>query len=83
MYGKKENVLPSNPNCFIARDCASYAALRVNAKYAIFSGGTPRAKASSTIFNNVVVLPVPGGPSIIWTLRIKRILKIRWYVEFV
>ena len=54
----------SNPNCAIALSCASYAALRVNAKYAMRSGGTPRLSASSTIRSKVVVFPVPGGPSI-------------------
>ena len=52
----------------MALSIASFAALRVNARYAILCGLTPRAKAVSTIFKSVVVFPIPGGPYIISTL---------------
>ena len=36
----------------------------------LWSGGVPRSNSSSTIRNNLVVLPVPGGPKIMFVLLI-------------
>ena len=59
---KYGNLSSSRLNFAMALSIASFAALRVNARYAILSGLTPRAKAVSTIFKSAVVFPVPGGP---------------------
>ena len=48
-----------------ARSLASVAAFFVNAKKAISVGRVPFSKAVSTMFNKVVVFPVPGGPKIL------------------
>ena len=55
----------SNPNLSAALVAASVAAFLVKEKYPICLGRTPCCINSSTKFNNVVVFPVPGGPSII------------------
>ena len=62
-YGKSSFATKLNRSA--ARSRASWAALRVKARKAIWCDGTPSARALSTMFSKVVVFPVPGGPKIL------------------